>query len=1197
MNSETIVLVVLALTTCLNQVACINSYIYLSDKSMSEELPSGSAIANLKAELSGMLEADQLSDQQFTLLEDSKQPSGSVYFRLNATSGELATNQLMDREVMCLNRQCAEACEANPNHQHHHSNPLNYTGSCRMNLKVLIMPSYNILNLNVFIEDTNDNAPLFRTRSVTKQISENVPVGYKIPIDLAYDPDVGKNKIQSYEILSGDNRQVEETFKLLQNLNEGQLHLVVTGELDREQVDAYSFVIAAYDGGQPPLSDKINVTILITDVNDNNPVFEKDYYSFSVREDAPLDTIIGQVNAFDLDEGLNAQVKYSFVDKSGPLKKSAIKNFVSYFELNESSGMIRLKKPVDFEDEHTFVLIVEAKDAGIGSLPSQTTVEITLTDVNDNPADISVSFLNLLHKNKSTLLGYKYDLYLPENTKSNKFLAHVNINDKDSGLNGLVEWKILVNNKQFINSTHLLPDTNSILKLIRLNNNSFTINVGNTSLLDRETNESFNVSIIAWDLGVPRLSPSYFNFTIVLIDENDNAPRFELNTHEVSVYENNEPNVVLFKLTATDPDKDRNAAIKYEIKEDAVKSYLSIDNEGEVRSKVSFDHEQLKQLVFNVVASDGGKPSLASSTRVVLNVLDLNDNAPQIHFTTSFLHQQNNNMLHMKVGKELSIGSKLVEFDGNDLDSNENSQVEFLIEGTTSQLPFLLSNGVLSVARELKPGEYKLNIVCQDLGKISLNSTLEVHVVVADSSQYCIESHQAESQQSKYINKDSFNKANVLFSSHYRLNKQEESGTLEILLLSKSELVEVKLANLNNNSSSMNAVSLIQTLEIRLKASLNASLLTIGKHLFEVKLFDSLSPSCGRVETFELLIGNNNLNERELLAYLDSSKPQNTAYSDADSSSSHVTGNSLKTISKYYKVKPATLFMKSDYILLIILIGIVLITGTLITLIGIVCFCNRIKKKYKHSGKKVKMSLGNRRLDPAELAGVEIVSTKTFLSKNKNPKRMRPKQKRVDLNCSDTTSSSKTNSLGKPQYLLVNNSSSSSSSSSTSSSQTNGTLIYRDPDFDEFGIVASSTKLVKQQQVGFNHKPHYQNQQHYIYSATLGCGKHDPNVLNIYESSDRSNSATNSIVESSAIDDTKSTSSNNDFEMLNQSGSLIKSNPILVQKKLKSYRNQSSCGEPSSSAYSSISNSDNGSCIENHEHVSQVSRLVICFTN
>lgn len=151
-----------------------------------------------------------------------------------------------------------------------------------------------------------------------------------------------------------------------------------------------------------------------------------------MSEDAPLDYEVGRVAATDLDAGVNSQIRYSFADtntaaslnKGGSLMmilaasaSGSSSHQTAYFAINETTGSIRLKSPLDFEKEATFVLTVEARDSGVGSLPAYAQVEIDVLDVNDNAPEITVSFLSTLSKSPSSRDGFKYDVFLPENSK------------------------------------------------------------------------------------------------------------------------------------------------------------------------------------------------------------------------------------------------------------------------------------------------------------------------------------------------------------------------------------------------------------------------------------------------------------------------------------------------------------------------------------------------------------------------------------------------------------------------------------------------------------------------------------------------------------------------------------------------------------------------------------------------------------
>lgn len=721
----------------------------------------------------------------------------------------------------------------------------------------------------------------------------------------------------------------------------------------------------------------------------------------------------------------------------------------------------------------------------------------------------------------------------------------------------------------------------SMLKLIRLNENSFTINVGNSLLLDREKAYKHDISIIAWDQGTPKLAPTFFNFSIIITDENDNAPQFERKVYEISVYENQPVNMVLFKLKATDADStEANSHVDYSIREEYAKQYVDISADGVIRSRTSFDRETLDRLTFHVVASDRGEPtSLTSVARVVLSILDKNDNAPKIHFNTSLYHSLQPDGIHLRVGQYLSANSKLVDFSAIDHDLDKNARLEFQIEGY-KRLPFQLTHDGHLVLTESLVNKfhsiYQFKVLCRDGGlEESLSSSLAVYVEVTDSNEFCIQTFN-DGRDKKFLNRDLLltnekqsTARSILFEPEFILNAENREDMLGFELMNHKDLIDVKLQHIKPIYSFEENRA---RLEISLRPELNISQLIIGKYKIQIKLRSKQNPSCGKIEQFTLLIGNNFMNEKEILTYIDSSETNND----------NVAKNQQQ-MTKTSNVKPATIFIKSDYVLLFILIVIILITAILLIFIGIICFCNRVKRQYgqrKRSDSKKAVYLPSSS-NPSDDAGSNDIEINISAKKTK-----KLRMKKVDLNASSTSnSSSSSSSHGKPQYLLVNNNCGSSSSSSSHAGN-NGTLIYRDPDFDEFGLNPSSIQLVNNQKNDRYAKlaqQGYQKHQHtrFIYSSTIG-GKNDlNNVLNVYDSSnDRSShSATNSIIESTTVDDSKSTSSNNDLEIMGPMSSVnVRPNHLLVKNpnKFQSYKmpHSHSHNEHTSSAYSSIS--DNG---------------------
>ena len=198
-------------------------------------------------------------------------------------------------------------------------------GNCNMNLKVQVIPSYNIVSINILIQDINDNKPQFRIDTMTESVPENVPIGYTIPVDFAYDPDIGPNSIQYYSVTQSD--LTRDTFELTRG--ETQLFIVVKEKLDRELTRQYNLSISACDGGVPSNCGVLKLTLNIADINDNSPVFPSAVYTFSILESQKAGSVIGQVSAMDSDEGLNAQIRYSIIGSNpNSMEKNNLMRYV-----------------------------------------------------------------------------------------------------------------------------------------------------------------------------------------------------------------------------------------------------------------------------------------------------------------------------------------------------------------------------------------------------------------------------------------------------------------------------------------------------------------------------------------------------------------------------------------------------------------------------------------------------------------------------------------------------------------------------------------------------------------------------------------------------------------------------------------------------------------------------------------------------
>ena len=238
--------------------------------------------------------------------------------------------------------------------------------------------------------------------------------------------------------------------------------------------------------------------------------------------------------------------------------------------------------------------------------------------------------------------AFKFDVFIPENVKSNKFICHVSIFDKDSAPNSKFNWKVLLNEIE-------LDDNNKFLKINKLNNNSFTINIAQGDSFDYELNESFNVTILAWDLD--NYLQSVYKFRIVLLDLNDNAPEFVDKTPHVLFNKHIQPGDLITEIVAVD--KDKNSVIKYEIVEENAKLHVKIEDNGDLIMLKNFT-----ELTFHVLASDNGQPSLSTQAKVYLKLQN-----EIFNFSTMFQHTFDRENLILKVNKNLDPRLKLIEFE------------------------------------------------------------------------------------------------------------------------------------------------------------------------------------------------------------------------------------------------------------------------------------------------------------------------------------------------------------------------------------------------------------------------------------------------------------------------------------------------------------------------------------------------------
>ncbi|XP_001507218.1 protocadherin beta-3-like [Ornithorhynchus anatinus] len=225
--------------------------------------------------------------------------------------------------------------------------------------------------VRIRVIDLNDNPPEITMSSFTGRIPENSPETV-VAVFSIRDRDSGDNGRMVCSI------QDELPF-VLKLTFENFFTLVTDRALDRESQSEYNITITVRDLGSPNLKVEKNITVLISDVNDNPPVFSQTSYTLYVRENNSPALHIGSVRAVDRDSGENARVSYSLLPpEDGELP------LASYVSINSDNGNLYALLSMDFEAIREFQFEVGAVDGGSPILSSQAVVRVVVLDDNDN---------------------------------------------------------------------------------------------------------------------------------------------------------------------------------------------------------------------------------------------------------------------------------------------------------------------------------------------------------------------------------------------------------------------------------------------------------------------------------------------------------------------------------------------------------------------------------------------------------------------------------------------------------------------------------------------------------------------------------------------------------------------------------------------------------------------------------------------
>ncbi|XP_046717021.1 protocadherin gamma-C5-like [Silurus meridionalis] len=415
---------------------------------------------------------------------------------------------------------------------------------------------------------------------------------------------------------------------------------------------------------------------------------------YTIPEEQIEGTVVGNI-AKDLD------LKLSDVFERNV--RIALESGKQYFGVDQAKGELVVKEKFDRENlcgqKATCILTLEA----IAENPLQLyRFEIEIQDINDNSP---------VFQNKESTLN------IAESTAPGTRLRLESAHDPDVGSNSLRTYA-LSKNDYFALDVKIAKDGSRVPELVL------------ETSLDREKQSIVSLTLTALDGGKPSRSGTT-KISVRVLDSNDNAPVFEKAQYDEQITENTAPGAVVFTVRATDQDEGANKEINYSFgphTPDIISNLFSVDRvSGDVKVKTNIDYETDRSFDFDIVARDKGSPPMEGVCSVHLDVLDMNDNAPEIILISS----------PSPVREDAPAGTVVALISAKDLDNGDNAKVTLtLLPGTPFSLKSSLSNHYTLITDQKLDREshsaYNVEIVAADSGSPQLTSKQEIPVSVVD---------------------------------------------------------------------------------------------------------------------------------------------------------------------------------------------------------------------------------------------------------------------------------------------------------------------------------------------------------------------------------------------------------------------------------------------------------------------------------
>ncbi|XP_036379472.1 protocadherin gamma-A10-like isoform X8 [Megalops cyprinoides] len=458
--------------------------------------------------------------------------------------------------------------------------------------------------IHVTVLDANDNIPVFSQAVYKVSVPENAPLDSILVQVSASDADEGANGEIIFEF-----NQISAKARNVFSIDEKNGEIKVKGLLDFEDTPSFEIHIKAKDGaGQ---AGYCKVVVEVDDVNDNSPVIVIKSLKTPLPENSPIGTEVAIINIQDKDSGHNSKIR-SKIQSNAPFKlMSTVKNYYSLVTDRE----------MDRETVSEYNITITATDEGSPPLSSSKTVQLSVSDVNDNPPVFEEQ---------------SYRASVAENNKPGSSVITVKARDPDWRQNGTVFYSLLPSEVSGV----------PVSSFLSINGDTGVIHAVRS--FDYEQFRSFKVHVVARDNGSPPLS-SNVTVSVSITDENDNSPQILYPAPPGNSFMTEmvpkaaHAGSLVSKVIAVDADSGQNAWLSYQIVKSTDPGLFTIGiHSGEIRTQRDISESDTMKQNLVISVKDNGQPSLSATCAVYLLI---SDNLAEVPEFKDMSHEENNSKL------------------------------------------------------------------------------------------------------------------------------------------------------------------------------------------------------------------------------------------------------------------------------------------------------------------------------------------------------------------------------------------------------------------------------------------------------------------------------------------------------------------------------------------------------------------------